>query len=54
MMGTEYDKKIEETIKKACEHYNNKSKSLGKLPIGTEVWVQDTIKGKWQRMGTVI
>ena len=48
-METEYDKKIEETKRNACEHYNIKSKPLGKLPIGTEVWVQDTIKGNDNR-----
>ena len=41
-------------LKGKLEHYNSKSKPLGKLAIGTEVWVKDTIKGKWQRMGTVI
>ena len=53
-MGTEYDKKIEDSKRKACEHYSSKSKRFSKLAIGTEVWVQDTIKGKWQRMGTII
>ena len=50
----DFDRKVAENTAKVQESYDQHAKSLGKLPIGTTVWIQNWKSMKWDLTGEVI